>query len=257
MSPTIPWTAGRWAASGSCSLCAAPVVPDGFRDRAAYRDFHITGLCQACQDELYLRPSVADARMRYPVRRGVLAAPAVRDGAVVELALLPFLCIVPEARVAWEARWMLRAGAGLAPLDPWRELEPAEPVLRSHQIRLTEVGDLGGTEVCAALDVDFAIVLDAPARDALAGLPLKDSALCVALADGLRSRARLGPPLDGLLAYWLREPVSVVRACALLVLALADPTGRGRTRLGTLGPLLHPHPTRFPELDLPLPGEDR
>ena len=90
MSPTIPWTAGRWSASGSCSLCAAPVVPDGFRDRASYRDFHITGLCQACQDELYFRPSVADARMRYPVRRGVLAAPAVRDGAVVELALLPF-----------------------------------------------------------------------------------------------------------------------------------------------------------------------
>ena len=109
----------------------------------------------------------------------------------------------------------------------------------------------------AALDVDFAIVLDAPARDALAGLPLKDSALCLALADGLRSRARLGPPLEGLLAYWLREPVSVVRACALLVLALADPTGRGRTRLGTLGPLLQPHHARFPELDLPLPGEDR
>ena len=258
MSPTIPWTAGRWAATGGCSLCAAPVVPDGFRDRAAYRDFHITGLCQACQDDHYFRPAVADARMRYPVRRGVLAAPAVRDGAVVELALLPFLCIVPEARVEWEARWMLRAGAGLAPLDPWHELEPAEPVLRSHQIRLTEVADLAGAEVRAALDVDFAVVLDAPARDALAaGLPLEDSALCVALAEDLRSRARLGPPLDGLLAYWLREPVSVVRACALLVLALAAPAGRGRTRLGTLGPLLHPHHARFPELDLPLPGEDR
>ena len=256
MSPTIPWTAGRWAATGGCSLCAAPVVPDGFRDRAAYRDFHITGLCQACQDELYFRPSVADARMRYPVRRGVLAAPAVRDGAVVELALLPFLCVVPEARVAWEARWLLRAGARLAPLDPWHELEPAEPVLRSHQVRLTEVADLAGAEVRAALDVDFAVVLDAPARGALAGLPLKDSALCVALAEDLRSRARLGPPLDGLLAYWLREPVSVVRACALLVLALAAPAGRGRTRPGALGPLLQ-HPERFPELDLPLPGEDR
>ena len=243
MSPTIPWTAGRWAATGGCSLCAAPVVPDGFRDRAAYRDFHITGLCQACQDELYFRPSVADARMRYPVRRGVLAAPAVRDGAVVELALLPFLCVVPEARVAWEARWMLRAGARLAPLDPWHELEPAEPVLRSHQVRLTEVADLAGAEVRAALDVDFAVVLDAPARGALAGLPLKDSALCVALAEDLRSRARLGPPLDGLLAYWLREPVSVVRACALLVLALAAPAGRGRTRPGALGPLLQ-HPER-------------
>ena len=258
MSPTIPWTAGHWAATGGCSVCATPVTPDGFRDRAAYRDFHITGLCQACQDEQYFRPSVADGRMRYPIRRGVLAAPAVRDGEVVELALLPFLCIVPEARVEWEARSLLRAGARLAPLDPWHELEPAEPVLRTHQVRLTEVADLGAAEVRAALDVvDIAIVLDAPARDALARLPLKQSALCFALADDLPWEARFGAPLETLLAYWLREPVSVVRACALLVLALADPAGRARTRPGALGPLLRSHNTRFAELDLPRPGDGR
>ena len=253
MSPTIPWTAGRWAAMGGCSLCAAPVVPDGFRDRDAYRDFHVTGLCQACQDEHYFRPAVADGRIRYPVRRGVLAAPAVRGGAVVELALLPFLCIVPEARVEWEARWLLRAGPRLAPLHPWHELAPAEPAIRSHQVRLTEVDDLGGTEVRAALDVDFALVLDAPARDALAQLPLRESALCLALAEDLRWEARGGPSHEALLAYGLSEPVSVVRTCALLLLALATPSGRGRTRLG---PLLQ-HPERFPELDLPLPGEGR
>ncbi len=257
MSPTIPWTAGHWPATGGCSVCAAPVVPDGFRDRLSYRDFHITGLCQACQDEQHFRPSVADGRVRYPVRRGVLAAPVVRDGEVVELALLPFLCVVPEARVEWEARWLLRAGALLAPLDPWHELEPAEPVLRAHQVRLTEVADLGAAEVRAALDVDIAIVFDAPARDALARLPLKQSALCFALADDLPWEARFGAPLETLLAYWLREPVSVVRACALLVLALADPAGRARTRPGALGPLLRPHNTRFPELDLPLPGDGR
>ena len=55
----------------------------------------------------------------------------------------------------------------------------------------------------------------------------------------------------------MREPVSVLRACALLVLALAAPAGRGRTRLGTLGPLLHPHHARFPELDLTPPGDGR
>ena len=253
MSPTIPWTAGRWAATDCCSLCDTPVAPDGFRDRDAYRDFHVTGLCQACQDAQYFRPSVADGRIRYPIRRGVLAAPAVRGGAVVELALLPFLCIVPESRVEWEARWLLRAGARCAPLDPWHELAPAEPVLRTHQVRLTEVSDLRGPEVRAALDVDFAIVLDAPARNALAQLPLKRSALCLALAEDLRWEARVGPSHEALIAYWLGGPVSVVRTCAQLLLALAAPTGRGRTRLG---PLLQ-HPERFPELDLPLPGEGR
>ena len=256
MSPTIPWTAGRWSPSGRCGLCAAPVVPDGFRDRDAYLDFHVTGLCQACQDEQYFRPAVADGRVRYPIRRGVLAAPAVCDGTVVELALLPFLCIVPEARVEWEPRWLLRAGARLAPLDPWDALAPAEPVLRTHQVRLTEVDDLAGPEVRAGLDVDLAVVLDAPARDALAQLPLKDSALCLALADDPHWEARVGAPLEGFLAYWLREPVSVVRTCGLLLLALAEPTGRDRTRPGALRPLLQ-HPERFPELDLPLPGEGR
>lgn len=254
MSPTIPWTAGHWAATRSCSLCAARVAADGFRDRDSYRDHFVTGLCQECQDQQYFRPAVADGRVRYPIRRGVLAAPAVREGAVVELGLLPFLCIVPEARVEWEARWLLRAGAQRAPLDPWDELAVAKHVLRHHQVRLTEVDDLRGPEVRAALDVDFALVLDAPARDALAGLPLRDSALRLALADDVPWHARVGVSLGTVLGSWLRGPVSVVRTCALLVLALAAPTGPGRTRRGALGPLLQ-LPGRFPELDLPLPGE--
>ena len=249
--PTTPWTAGHWAASGRCALCAAAVFPDGFRDRTSYREFHTTGLCQDCQDGVHFRPS-ADARLRYPIRRGVLAAPAVRDGAVAELAVLPFVCIVPEARIEWEARWLLRAGAGLVPLDPWDELLPAEHALREHQVRLAEVDDAGGPEVRAALDADIVVVLDAPAERALAQLPLKDAALRLALTDGL-PRATL----DAHLAYWLQRPVSVVRACALMVLVLAHPTGSARRRSVPLRTLLEPHRARFPEFDLALPGEDR
>ena len=91
--------------------------------------------------------------MRYPIRRDVVAATAGRDGAVVELTCLPFLAIVPEARIEWEARLRLRAGAALAPLSPADELFAMEPMLAHHQVRLTEVADVRGAEVRAGFDV--------------------------------------------------------------------------------------------------------
>ena len=119
-------------------------------------------------------------------------------------------------------------------------------------MRLAEVDDVGGPEVRAALDTDLVVVLDAPARHALAQLPLKESPLRLALTDGL-------PPatLDAHIAFWMQRPVSVIRACALMVLVLAHPTGSARRRSVTLRALLDPHRARFAEFDLALPGEDR
>ena len=247
MSPTIPWGAGHWAAAGRCG-CGALVSPDSFRDRASWRDFRITGLCQSCQDDVYLRASDADPRGRHPIRRGVLAATVERDGVVVELGVLPFLCVIPEGRIAWEARFVLRAGASLAPLDPWDELRVLRPVLKTHQVRLTEVDDVCGPEVRAALDVDVAVVRDAAARVRLARLALGASALGVALADDLPWRALAGAPLPALLARWSGEAesgASVLRACALLALALEPP---GERALDPLRLLLGAHRSRFPEL---------
>ena len=230
--------------------------PDSFRDRAAWRDFCITGLCQACQDDVYLRASDSDSRARHPIRRGVLAAAVERDGAAVELGVLPFLCVIPEGRIAWEARHLLRAGAALAPLDPWAELRVLKSMLKTHQVRLTEVDDVCAPEVRAALDVDVAIVRDAAARVRLARLAPGAPALAVALADDLPWRALAGAPLPALLARWGGETesgASVLRACALLALALEPP---GERALDPLRLLLGAHRTRFPEL-APAPPERR
>ena len=253
MSPTIPWTAGRWTEAGRCG-CGETVYPDSFRDRASWRDFGITGLCQRCQDTLYFGASAHDAHRLYPVRRGVLAATVTRHGAVVELAALPFVFIAPEARIAWEARFLLRAGAPLAPLDPWDELLALKPALESHQVRLTEVDEVDAAQVRAALDVDLAVVRDAAARAALAGLALAPGARSAALADDIPWRALLGAPLPELLSPWTRgrAPVSVLRACALLALGLHPPPGSGAS--APLRWLVRAHRTRFPELDWALPA---
>ena len=128
MSPLNFWTPGRSAPIGRCT-CGATVYPDGFRSRESRDDFSIAGagLCQSCRDRTYFAVST-DGTLRYPIRRGVLAAPEVRDGAVAEIGLLPFIFVAPECRVAWEARHLLRAGPDLDPLNVWDG--PAEPPLR-------------------------------------------------------------------------------------------------------------------------------
>ena len=247
MSAAFPWTVDLRAEVGRCD-CGAVVLPTSFRDRVSWREFHRTRLCQSCQDDLFFRASRPDARWRYPIRRAVLAAPLERDGAILELALLPFICIVPEARVEWEARFLLRAGPRRGALVLFDELFALSPALQTHQVRLSEVDDVRAPEVRAALDVDLAIVRDAAARDALARCPLGEAALCLALADDLPWRTLFGaslppppcasPDADG--------GASVLRACALLATAL---TGPPPGRFEPLRRLVRPHRGRFPELD--------
>ena len=47
---------------------------------------------------IYFRMSNSGPGLRYPIRRGVLAAPVERDGVVVELGVFPFVFIAPEYR---------------------------------------------------------------------------------------------------------------------------------------------------------------
>ena len=182
----------------------------------------------------------------------MLAATVTRDGAVVELGLLPFLFIAPETRIAFEPRFLLRAGAALAPLDPWDELLPLKSALETHQVRLTEVEGLDASQVREALDVDLAVVHDAATRAALAGLALAPRARIATLADDVPWRAFVGITLPELLWPWTRgvEPGSVLRACALLALVLRPP-GAGASP--PLRWLIRAHRARFPELECPLP----
>ena len=123
-----------------------------------------------------------------------------------------------------------------------------KPVLSTHQVRLTEVADLSGPQVRTALDVDLIIVGNAPARAALARLPVKPGALRLALADDLPWLAFHGAPLPALLERWAGTPegASVLGVCARLALALEP---RHRSALEPLRLLVGAHRARFPELD--------
>ena len=37
----------------TCVSCGAEVAEEGFRDEVSLREFHISGLCQVCQDKVF------------------------------------------------------------------------------------------------------------------------------------------------------------------------------------------------------------
>ena len=40
-----------------CEACKAPIAgPQDFRDEESRREFHISGMCQKCQDEVFNEP---------------------------------------------------------------------------------------------------------------------------------------------------------------------------------------------------------
>lgn len=249
MSAHVPW-AGWWPYAGRCP-CGASVTAESFRDALSWREHQVTSLCQPCQDRLYFCASVSDACVRFPLRRGVLAAPLQRECGL-ELGVLPFLFVAPEARVAWEPRDLLRAGLGLAPLDPFAELAPMHPALDDHQVRLTECSTVLDTRVRDAFDADLVVVLDDCASCALARLPVDICAPRIVLTDDLPWESLYGAPLLSLLESWVGGVAdsSVLRVCALLAIAL-EPLGAGA--FFPFGLVLSSYRERFPELSWEAP----
>ncbi len=40
--------------TGFCPFCKNPVVMDEFKDELSLREFQISGMCQTCQDEIFI-----------------------------------------------------------------------------------------------------------------------------------------------------------------------------------------------------------
>ena len=169
---------------GRC-VCGAAVHDDSFRDWESYLEFYRqSGLCQECQDGVFLVDTGWDEPRRFPLRSGALVAATVHGGSLAELAVLPFRFVVPRARIVWEPRYLTRAGSELAPLDFWDELLPMRGVLEGHQVRLEEVGSFEHPRVRERLGgVDLVVGLDRPSIEAAAEacpfLPAGDA--CAAL----------------------------------------------------------------------------
>ena len=215
---------------GHC-LCGARVFEDSFRDRESYREFHLTGrsLCQACQDAIYLAANTNEPGGYLPIVDGALIAVRDVSGTVDEICLFPFRLVAPPpARIAWEARFIARAGPRLEPLDPWGELEPMRELLTKHQVRVDEHTSFRSPELNERLaNLALLIGLDRPSLDtALSLCSLPSDVSPASLADEVPSfgTGREAQPDQG----------SALRTCALMGVVLLEDGRDGRRPLDYL-----------------------
>ena len=215
---------------GRC-LCGVSVFNNSFRDRESYREFHLTGrcLCQACQDAIYLAANTDEPGGYFPIVDGALVAVQAAGGGVDEIAFFPFhLVATPAARIAWEGRFIARAGPRLEPLDPRDELEPMRERLAGHQVRVDEHASFRSLELNERLtNLALLIGLDRPSLDTARSLcSLSGDVSLASLTDEV--------PAFGMWRRALPDQNSALRTCALVGLVLLERGRDGRRPLDHL-----------------------
>ena len=223
-----------------CERCGVTVLPSDFRDLPSAKEYHIVRLCQRCQDALYLAEPQHHPGPRLPLHEGVAAVAALEAGRLAELALLPFRFVAAEARIAWEPRFLLRAGPDLAPLDRFRELTPMRGPWSQHLLRVDEHRRLDAPALRARLSGAALVVgLDRAALDAVRTHCRAPSPAALApLADQVPWRSMFGHPLQPFAAFVrhfaldFEDPChaaapSVLRTAALLAATLELPALAG------------------------------
>ena len=236
---------------GPCAWCGAPVPPRAFRDLTSAKEHHILGICQRCQDALYLAEPQHRPGPPLPLHDGVVVATATAGGALAELAVLPFVFVEAEARIAWEPRALLHAGPRReARLDRYEELTPMRGPWAEHQMRVTELDAVDHPRVRETLAGAALIVgLDRTALDAVrAACRVPPEIALAPLADTVPWRALYRHPLlpfERFVDHLRLDPEgtpgarpSVVRLAALIAAALELPGPAG------------PPPRRIPFLRL-------
>ena len=247
---------------GHCRWCGARVGADSFRDVGSFREYQIAAACQACQDAMYLGVGDEDPPVSHRVQHGVIVGSVSADDGLREVALVPFLFIVPPRRLVWETRYIERAGVSPHPVDPWVELDAMRRDWSESNVRVLCVPSSANPLLCGGLtDRDLVIALDAVSVRVASDLcpPLRPTAL-VGLGAELPWRQAYGTPLRPLAPFLRAHALDVgvglaeafrgsaLRQCALLarLLALRATTGpdTGRTAFELL---LLAHAARFAE----------
>ena len=223
---------------GRC-VCGAALAPAAFRDRTSYEEAHVSGLCQECQDLASFGRD--DDGLSLAIHDGALVAVRA-PGKVSELALLPFRFVLPgpnRARLAWEARFITRAGPWMDRLDVRCELEPMRPLLARHQVRASEHREFDASEVCDRLaSLHLLVGLEQCALEAVAGVcRIPDRVARASLAEEVPWVEAFGRGLRSLHSWRQPEPGehSTVRKCALMASLLLE---QGRDGLRPLDYLL-------------------
>lgn len=177
--PAAPAVRPRVAATalGHCE-CGAPVDSAAFRDRLSYREWFVSGLCQCCQDLVFLARCPESGRA-LPLRRGALVA--CRSG---ELAALPFVYAGRFGARAWDARDAIRVGPDVVDSDPRLAFAPMRAQLREHQLRVYTARTWWRGVAHRLGPLDFVLTLDATMIGRLrAAAPPLRAVPAVALAD--------------------------------------------------------------------------
>ena len=125
---------------GHCALCHRLVDHDSLRDSAAHQEWTLSGLCQCCQDPVFLVPpaGAGPGEVRPPIRFGTVVA--IRYFArEPHLALIPFLFVLPTGSIAWDLRHTLWIASEGFPSPPPLDLDPIARLLPGSRIRITQV----------------------------------------------------------------------------------------------------------------------
>ena len=241
---------------GRC-VCGAAIREDSFRDETSEQEWTLSGLCQTCQDRIFFAVGPEGNTPRHPVRIGALASHRCSGRQVLEVAVLPFLCIPSLHVLAWEARFTLRIGAVL-PLALPSELQPMSRMLDGYRVHVTEVYSFENPRLARWFaDLDLLVGLDRMSVDSIvAACPSLGCGLRLALADVLPWNEMAGQALTpfsnfvrtaGLDPVRTKEwpPPSSLRRCARMGAALGfeDPSSpeEKRTVLWHLLDALKPH----------------
>ena len=141
----------------SACQCQESLGVTDFRDALSWREFEISGLCQSCQDLIWLALSVPtgdEPSQAYRLRRGLVFAASEADREVV---CVPFLFGAPGRGVGWDLRRIVRVGDALPSLDPAVHLAALGRVLEPQQVLITDATD--PTDPVLARFCDTALVL--------------------------------------------------------------------------------------------------
>ena len=231
------------AALGRC-LCGAVVFEDSFRDERSFAEYCLSGLCQACQDKIFLAPGGAGVH-GCRVRTGAIAAHVGPPDEVEELGILPFVFVAENCRFEWEARYIVRVGPIPLEAGECAGLEPLADALQGYRVRVSEFGSFDAAGLDDRLSCfELLVVPDRCSRDAIVEVcPVLADAFPVELAAALPWRELYRRPLVPLEPFARDNhlgagsppsagPASALLRCAILgavLLLAAERHGRERT----------------------------
>ena len=119
--------------------CAEPLAERDFRDSLSYREFTISGLCQRCQDRVWIGLAEgADGAppQQYCLRRGLVFAHSPEPS---ESALVPFLFGAPGRPVGWDLAAMVQIGRSTVDVDPRAALSSLRSYTLTHRLGVVSV----------------------------------------------------------------------------------------------------------------------